>query len=125
VPKIQHEDYYTVSEAARILDVSPSTVWRWIKAEKLPAYRVGPRTIRIKKKDLDDIVRPVHVKEEPTKKKWVLGGIVSEEELARRRELVAKILELREQANIAPMTTAELVRESRKKEGLKGYEPDY
>ncbi len=125
MPKIQHEDYYTVSEAARILDVSPSTVWRWIKAEKLPAYRVGPRTIRIKKKDLDDIVRPVHVKEEPTKKKWVLGGIVSEEELARRRELVAKILELREQANIAPMTTAELVRESRKKEGLKGYEPDY
>ena len=37
------KDYYTVAEAAAELDVSPSTVWRWITAQQLPAYRVGDR----------------------------------------------------------------------------------
>ncbi|MBI2305645.1 MAG: helix-turn-helix domain-containing protein [Chloroflexi bacterium] len=50
--------YCTVSEAARLLEVSPSTVWRWIEAERLPAYRVGPRNIRIKKEDLDRVITP-------------------------------------------------------------------
>lgn len=50
-------DYYTISEADRLLDVSPATVWRWIAAEKLSAYRVGPRAIRIQKQDLDSTDR--------------------------------------------------------------------
>ena len=45
-------NYYTVSEAAEVLGVSPSTIWRWIDAGRLPAYRVGLRSIRIKKEDL-------------------------------------------------------------------------
>ncbi|MDO8689863.1 MAG: helix-turn-helix domain-containing protein [Dehalococcoidia bacterium] len=50
--------YYTVAEAARFLDVSPVTVWRWIEAQKLQAYRVGPRQIRIREEDLMAMVRP-------------------------------------------------------------------
>jgi excisionase family DNA binding protein len=56
-------EYYTVSEAARLLKVNPSTIWRWIQAKKLPAYRVGPRNIRIKKKDLQTIIKPSRVEE--------------------------------------------------------------
>lgn len=58
-------DYYTVPEAARILSVSPSTIWRWIKSGKLLAYRVGERSIRIKQVDLDDVISPVNSSEEP------------------------------------------------------------
>jgi len=45
--------YYTVAEAAHLLDVSPATIWQWIEARKLPVYRVGPRRIRIRKGDDD------------------------------------------------------------------------
>ena len=51
-------EYYSVSGAARVLGVSPSTVWRWIKIRKLPAYRVGGHTIRIRKEDLEGIILP-------------------------------------------------------------------
>lgn len=50
--------FYTVTEAAQLLDVSPVTVWRWIEARRLPAYRVGPRRIRIRKEDLMAMVQP-------------------------------------------------------------------
>lgn len=116
-------DYYTVSEAARILDVSPSTVWRWIEADKLPAYRVGPRAIRIKKQDLEAVVQPARAKRAPIDRERILFQPVSPEELARRQALVERILKLREQANIAPLTTAELVRRAREEE-MHSYDPD-
>jgi excisionase family DNA binding protein len=50
--------FYSVAQAAEQLGVSPSTVWRWIEAERLPAYRVGPKNIRIKKEDIDRVVQP-------------------------------------------------------------------
>jgi excisionase family DNA binding protein len=49
--------YYTVAEAANQLDVSPATVWRWIEAQILPAYRIGPRRIRIRKEDLAQVIQ--------------------------------------------------------------------
>ena len=52
------DDFYTVAEAARVLRVSVSTVWRWIDSGRLPAYRVGQRRIRIRTQDLRTIVRP-------------------------------------------------------------------
>ena len=56
---IQEREFYTVSEAARVLDVSRTTIWRWIDEGKLPAYRVGGRTIRIRRQDVDEMLRPV------------------------------------------------------------------
>ncbi|HLC29835.1 MAG TPA: helix-turn-helix domain-containing protein, partial [Dehalococcoidia bacterium] len=56
--------FYSVTEAARALGVSPSTVWRWIEADKLRAYRVGPKRIRIKKEDLEAIIRPARARAE-------------------------------------------------------------
>ncbi|HEY7062508.1 MAG TPA: helix-turn-helix domain-containing protein, partial [Chloroflexota bacterium] len=51
-------ELYTVAQAARRLGVHPSTIWRWIDAERLPAYRVGPKNIRIKASDLERMVQP-------------------------------------------------------------------
>lgn len=59
MPKTMTErDYYTVAQAAEILEVSTTTVWRWIRAELLPAYRAGPKNIRIKKSDLNRVITP-------------------------------------------------------------------
>lgn len=46
--------FLTPQEVSRLLHVSVQTVRRWIKDEKLPAYRVGPRMWRIRAADLDE-----------------------------------------------------------------------
>ena len=111
----KERDYYTVPEAARELDVSPSTVWRWIEAKKLPAHRVGARKIRIRKDDLRAVVMPARP-EEPTldapTERYVFVP-PTEEELARRQEVVARIQELRGKIGIAPLTTADLIQQVR------------
>lgn len=35
------KEYYTLGQAARELQHSPVTVWRWIRAGKLEAHRIG------------------------------------------------------------------------------------
>jgi excisionase family DNA binding protein len=43
----------TVAEAADLLGVSPNTVYRWIASGAIPAWRVGPRFVRIPRKWID------------------------------------------------------------------------
>jgi excisionase family DNA binding protein len=52
------DEYLTAPQAARLLKVSTMTVWRWIKAGKLPAVRVGERSVRLKRADLNGVIRP-------------------------------------------------------------------
>lgn len=55
----QQKRYVTVAEAAKRLNVSHPTVWRWIRAGKLAAIRVGPKAIRIDEAELATLVQPV------------------------------------------------------------------
>jgi excisionase family DNA binding protein len=55
---IVDEEYITVAEAAGLLRVSPSTIWRWIDQGVLPAYRIGQRRIRLKRVDLARVFTP-------------------------------------------------------------------
>lgn len=117
MPKTRDGQFYTVAEAARVLDVHPSTIWRWIKAEKIPACRLGPKTIRIKKQDLEAVLQPAHGKEAVTMERdKARFAPPSPEEIDRRKALVAEILELRQQALITPLTSAELVHQVREQE---------
>lgn len=53
---ITHEtpdELYTVAEAAAELRVSKPTIWRWIRAGRLPVRRVGQRVVRIRRRDLN------------------------------------------------------------------------
>jgi excisionase family DNA binding protein len=54
-------DYCTVAEAAALLRVSKPTIWRWIDSGRLPAVRVGGRTIRIRRSDIDMLVEPARL----------------------------------------------------------------
>jgi excisionase family DNA binding protein len=49
----------SVAEAADQRGCSQRTIRRWIAAGILPAYRVGPRLIRIDPRDLDRMARRI------------------------------------------------------------------
>jgi excisionase family DNA binding protein len=112
VTPLDEPSYYTVAQAARILRVDPSTVWRWIESEKLLAYRVGRRTIRIRPRDLEALVQPARAGHESlSARKTYVPKRATEPELARRREAIDWILA--HQVSIAPLTTADLVHKVR------------
>ncbi len=49
---MQQIEYYTLDEVAAMLKVVYLTVYRWVKAGKLKAYKVG-KQYRISKEQLD------------------------------------------------------------------------
>lgn len=49
------ERYYSISESAALLGVSRVTIWRWISAGLLPVQRLGHRTARIERGDLERV----------------------------------------------------------------------
>lgn len=49
-------EYLTIAEAAELLRVDKSTIRRWISSHRLQAHRIGERTIRIHRRDLDRVV---------------------------------------------------------------------
>src|SRR5947208_2317205 len=52
--------YYSVSEAASLLGVSRDTVWRWVRAGRLPIHTLGPRMSRVKRTDLERLLADRH-----------------------------------------------------------------
>jgi len=68
---ITHEtaksEYCTIAEAAQLLRVSKPTVSRWIESGRLPAVRVGPRLIRIRRVDLYQLDEPVCARRQMTR----------------------------------------------------------
>lgn len=49
----------TPAETATHARVDRSTVYRWIRTGQLRAVRVGPRAIRVRAEDLDELLTPV------------------------------------------------------------------
>jgi excisionase family DNA binding protein len=54
--ELLEEPYYSVSQAAALLGVSRVSVWRWIRDGNLPAVRLGQRTTRINRQDLEGLL---------------------------------------------------------------------
>lgn len=55
----------TIEEAADYTALSTRTIRRRISAGDLPAIRVGPRSIRIRHDDLEQLLRPI-----PNARSW-------------------------------------------------------
>jgi PAS domain S-box-containing protein/excisionase family DNA binding protein len=58
-PLAEQRGYYSVSQAATLLGVNRVTIWRWIRTGRLPASRVGARTTRIARGDLEQALMHV------------------------------------------------------------------
>jgi excisionase family DNA binding protein len=52
-------DYVTIDAAATKFEVSKGTVRNWIRDGVIPAVRIGDRTIRIRRVDLEAAATPV------------------------------------------------------------------
>lgn len=52
------EDFVGVDEAARLLGVSASTIWRWIDRGELAPYRLGRRRVLLRRSDVARTIRP-------------------------------------------------------------------
>lgn len=62
------EEWVSISDAVKILEVNRSTLYRWSKAGKLPIYKVVGKS-RIKKTDIDKLlsdVKMLHQNDYPT-----------------------------------------------------------
>jgi excisionase family DNA binding protein len=49
----------SLADAAEHVGVTTRTLRRWIAAGALPAYRVGPRLVRVNLDDLEELMRPI------------------------------------------------------------------
>jgi excisionase family DNA binding protein len=52
------QDLLSTQEAAALLGVAAVTVNRWIRIGTLPAVRVGPRLVRVRREDLGALLSP-------------------------------------------------------------------
>lgn len=57
---VPDHDMMTIREVAELLRVSEITVARWIKQGRLPAFRVGPRAVRIRRADVVGLMKPAN-----------------------------------------------------------------
>lgn len=52
-------DLLTIAQVCRAYGVSRTTLWRWIRDSRLPADRLGPRTLRVRRADVERLLVPV------------------------------------------------------------------
>lgn len=50
------EQYYSIEEVSKMLKVTYLTVYRWVRAKRLNAYKAG-KQYRIKKEDLEKFMK--------------------------------------------------------------------
>lgn len=48
-----------INQASQYADVHPITIRRWVAAGRVPAYRAGPRLLKIDLNELDAMLRPI------------------------------------------------------------------
>lgn len=53
-----NSELLTIAEAAELVKVDPSTIRRWIKSGRLHALRPGPRTVRLRRSEIEGEQRP-------------------------------------------------------------------
>lgn len=57
----QQKEFYTAGELAEKLSVNIMTIYRYIKAGKLEACKIG-KEFRIEKKEFDDFIKKAKIK---------------------------------------------------------------
>lgn len=56
----QTAEWLTIREAMHQLKVGRTTLYRWLKQGRLRAHRVGPRTLRIRREELERVIAPLN-----------------------------------------------------------------
>ncbi|MCC7353337.1 MAG: helix-turn-helix domain-containing protein [Anaerolineae bacterium] len=113
IENLTDTELVTIEEAARLLRISPVTVWRMIKSGDLPALRIGRKTLRIRKSDLLAIIQPaIEQESQPlsTLEQTEAMPEVSQEE---RQQAAYRILQRREEIGPINISVTELIHDGR------------
>lgn len=105
--RTRNDELLTIKEAATLLKMSSVTVRRWLKQGRLVGYRVGPRGIRLRRRDVEALLEPTQSE-------------MTDEEMARREEAIRQLnqrhAEMLRARDGKPMASAvDLIREDREK----------
>ena len=57
-PTEAKHELLSVSEVSQEWEVHPNSVYGWVRSKQLPAVKVGPRMIRIRRSDLEEFITP-------------------------------------------------------------------
>jgi excisionase family DNA binding protein len=106
---IESERLLTVQEVAERLHVHPITVRRLIANGRLAAIRIG-RAVRVREEDVGAFLRP----KAPPSTKLPYRWPPTPEDMERRRKIAEEMRALRDSMPPLGISTAELVRESRR-----------
>lgn len=55
----QSRHLISIDQAATYANVHPMTIRRWIAAGRVPAYRVGPKLLRVDLNELEAMASPI------------------------------------------------------------------
>jgi excisionase family DNA binding protein len=110
------DDLISVPAAAARLGVNPSTVWRWVDGGVLQAIRIGPRSLRVRVRDVMALVRASGEGSTAAEHGVEAARAVDRAEIDRRKALVERILAHRQRRVVTPNTAADLVRRGRERE---------
>jgi excisionase family DNA binding protein len=84
------EALLSVAEAAQLLRISQSTLWRWIGEARVPAYRMGPKRVWLKRTDLDLLMNPARTERREDDTPRTVGQPLTAVERARRLAAIEK-----------------------------------
>lgn len=121
--RTRNDELLTIKEAAALLKMSTVTVSRWLKQGRLVGYKVGPRSIRLRRCDVEALLEPTEIKGANAQDLPPL----TDEEVARRNEVIRRMDELRERmfqergGTLMP-SSVDLIREERNR---RSYMPDW
>jgi excisionase family DNA binding protein len=92
------EEFLTVTEAATLLRVAPSTIRRWIREGDVPAHRIGRRRVALRRADLARLITPARPSADTTDSQAVdepvVGRRLTPEEKQRALDAMDRAREL-------------------------------
>jgi excisionase family DNA binding protein len=47
------QEFLTAKEVSRLLKIHPSTPYKWVKRNALPFFRIGEKSLRFRKSDVE------------------------------------------------------------------------
>jgi excisionase family DNA binding protein len=47
------EEFISPKEISRLLKIHPSTIYKWVKRNAIPFFRVGEKCVRFRKSDIE------------------------------------------------------------------------
>jgi excisionase family DNA binding protein len=120
----QADDLLTVKEAAAVLKVSPITISRYLKSGRLRSYQVGPRNIRIRRSDLQEVLKPTKGKEVEAMREEGRQTPLTKEEVEKQETAMREAAALRDRilsrrAGEQLPSSSELITKSRQERSAK------